>query len=53
MAKIPVKQEAAGRSAPPYIDLLSEGSIQNEVLGSYKQGRDVSLPFNRIDEVMP
>lgn len=39
-----------GRSPPPYIDLLSEGSIQNEVLGSYKQGRDVSLPFNRIDE---
>lgn len=40
---------AAGRRAPPFVDLLSEDSVQDEALGAYKQGRDVVLPFVRAE----
>jgi hypothetical protein len=58
-APMPVKEQPGpdnfggampGRSAPPFIDLLTEGSVQNEVLDAYKQGRDVVLPFVRLEE---
>ncbi len=38
-----------GYPAPPYIDLLTEGPVQNETLSAYKQGRDVVLPFVRAE----
>jgi len=58
-APMPVKEQPGpdnfggampGRSAPPFLDLLTEGSVQNEVLDAYKQGRDVVLPFVRAEE---
>jgi len=54
---MPVKEEpgpdffggaAPGRSAPPYIDLLvPEGQSQRRILGAYKSGQDITLPFVR------
>jgi hypothetical protein len=38
-----------GGSAPPFVDLLSDGDAQNEILNGYKQGRDPVLPFVRAE----
>ncbi len=41
-------QAASGREAPPFLDLLTpRGQRQSEVLGVYKQGRDVVIPLLR------
>lgn len=40
----------AGRAAPPYIDLLVlEGGVQRRILGAYKAGQDITLPFVRAE----
>lgn len=40
----------AGREAPPYIDLLvPEGQSQRRILGAYKSGQDITLPFVRAE----
>ena len=39
-----------GLTAPPFVDILSEGPEQNDVLSAYKQGREAVLPFVRADE---
>jgi hypothetical protein len=40
----------AGRVAPPYIDLLvPEGQSQRRILGAYKSGQDITLPFVRAE----
>ncbi len=39
------------RSAPPYIDLLvPPGLTQRRILGVYKSGQDVTLPFVRAEQ---
>jgi hypothetical protein len=40
----------AGREAPPYIDMLTpEGTSQRRVLGVYKSGQDITIPFVRSE----
>lgn len=39
-----------GRVAPPYVDLLvPEGQSQRRILGAYKSGQDITLPFVRTE----
>lgn len=39
-----------GRAAPPYIDLLvPEGASQRRILGAYKSGQDITIPFVRAE----
>ena len=39
-----------GRVAPPYIDILvPEGQSQRRILGAYKSGQDITIPFVRAE----
>lgn len=39
-----------GGAPAPFVDLLSDGTAQDEALSAYKQGRDAVLPFVRAEQ---
>lgn len=39
-----------GKAAPPYVDVLVPGSLsQRRILGAYKSGQDITIPFVRTE----